>query len=158
MLLTNVKKSSIIMAIVTALVLLFALTFGTTQVHAAQSKGQTAATYAKKLVNKPYKWGGTTTKGFDASGFTQYVYSKSLKVKLSRTSVSQYKAGKSVAKNKLQPGDLVFYKTSGKNISFVGIYIGKNQFIGATSKGVRILSMDASYWKKLYVGAKRVVN
>lgn len=154
----SAKRSSLFVAIVTALALLFSSMFGLSTDAATQTKGEKVAAYAQTLKGKPYKYGGTTPKGFDASGFTQYVYSKSLKVKLPRTSADQFKKGESVKLQNLQAGDLVFYKTDGKKVSFVGIYIGKKQFIGATSKGVRVQSMDLEYWKTKYVGAKRIVK
>ncbi|WP_349305820.1 C40 family peptidase [Bacillus sp. FJAT-49711] len=154
----SVKKSSWVIAIVTALALMFSSLFSLNADAAAQTKGEKAAAYAQTLKGKPFKWGGTTTKGFDASGFTQYVYAKSLKVQLPRTSADQYKKGKSVKLKDLKAGDLVFYKTNGKSVSFVGIYVGKQQFIGATSNGVKIQSMNLTYWKSKYVGAKRIVN
>lgn len=154
----KIKRSSFLVAIFTALALLFSSLFGASADAAVQTKGEKASAYAQTLKGKRFKYGGTTPKGFDASGYTQYVYSKSLKVKLPRTSAQQYKMGKSVKVKDLKAGDLVFYKTNGKTVSFVGIYIGKKQFIGATSKGVRVQSMDLKYWKTKYVGAKRVVK
>ena len=158
MLALHARKSTILLAIVTAVLLLLSTFFSPLQADAAQSKSQKAVSYSKKLVNSPYKWGGTSPKGFDASGFTQYVFSKSVAKKLPRTSADQYKTGTSIAKNKLKAGDLVFYKTDGKKVSFVAIYIGNNKFIGATSKGVKTQSMNLDYWKKRNGGAKRVVN
>lgn len=154
----SAKRSSILVAVVTALALLFSSMFGLSAEAASQTKGEKAAAYALELKGKPYKYGGTSTKGFDASGFTQYVYAKSLKVNLARTSAEQYKMGQSVKLKDLKAGDLVFYKTNGKTVSFAGIYIGKKQFIGATSNGVRVQSMDLAYWKTKYVGAKRIVK
>ncbi|MBS4197260.1 C40 family peptidase [Bacillus sp. FJAT-49870] len=154
----SVRKSTWVIAVVTALALLFSSLFSLNADAAAQTKGDKVAAYAQTLKGKPYKWGGTTTKGFDASGFTQYVYAKSVKANLPRTSADQFKKGKSVNLKDLKPGDLVFYKTDGKSVSFVGIYVGKQQFIGATSNGVKVQSMNLTYWKSKYVGAKRIVN
>ncbi|MBS4197654.1 C40 family peptidase [Bacillus sp. FJAT-49870] len=154
----SVRKSSWVIAVVTALALLFSSLFSLNADAAAQTKGDKVAAYAQTLKGKPYKWGGTTTKGFDASGFTQYVYAKGVKVNLPRTSADQFKKGKSVNLKDLKLGDLVFYKTDGKSVSFVGIYVGKQQFIGATSNGVKVQSMNLTYWKSKYVGAKRIVN
>ena len=128
--------------------------------EASVSWGQEVTEFAKKYLGTPYKWSGTTPKGFDASGYTQYVYKKSAaNINLPRTSKDQYKAGKSVTKKNLKEGDLVFFNTDGKGVSFVGIYLGKNKFIAATtSKGVSIQSMDLKYWKDRYVGAKRVLK
>ncbi|WP_053364437.1 C40 family peptidase [Bacillus sp. FJAT-27251] len=153
----SVRKTSFILALAAAMAMLFSSLFGL-QAEAAQTNGQKVASYAQKLIGSPYKYGGTTPKGFDASGFTQYVYAKSVNAKLPRTSADQFKKGKSVQLKDLKPGDLVFYKTNGKSVSFVGIYIGKQQFVGATSKGVRVQSMNLAYWKNSYAGAKRIVN
>ncbi|MBU8880427.1 C40 family peptidase [Bacillus sp. FJAT-29790] len=153
----SVKKSSFVLALVTALAVMFSSLFGL-QAEAAQTKGQQVASYAQKFTGSPFKYGGTKPNGFDASGFTQYVYANSLKVKLHRTSADQYKLGTSVKVNQLQPGDLVFYQTNGKSVSFVAVYIGNQQFVGATSNGVKVQSMNSAYWKNCYVGAKRIIK
>ncbi|MFJ8069532.1 C40 family peptidase [Peribacillus sp. NPDC096447] len=109
---------------------------------------------AKKHLNVKYVWGGTTPKGFDCSGFLKYVFEKSADVTLPRTVSEIYKKGTKVSKPKV--GDLVFYETYKPGASHAGIYIGDNQFIHSSSKGVSISSMDNSYWKKRYLGAKRM--
>ncbi|MBT2757005.1 C40 family peptidase [Mesobacillus foraminis] len=153
----SVRKPSLFLMVAAALSLLLSSMFAV-PAGAAQTKGQQVASYALKLSGSPYKYGGTTPKGFDASGFTQYVYEKSVKVKLPRTSPEQYKQGTAIKASQLKPGDLVFYKTNGKTVSFVGIYLGQQQFIGATSKGVRVQSMKLAYWKDCYAGARRIVK
>lgn len=107
----------------------------------------------------PYRYGGTTTAGFDCSGYTSYVF-KQLGISLPRTSGGQYGIGTAVSKSDLQVGDLVFFNTSGKGVSHVGIYIGDNNFIhSSTSKGVSVASIyDPYYWGKRYIGAKRVAT
>ncbi|AKP48714.1 MULTISPECIES: C40 family peptidase [Bacillus] len=125
---------------------------------AAPVKGDKVAAYAKTLVGKPYKYGGTSEKGFDASGFVQYVYLKSANVKLPRTVADQFKQGQKVDYNHLQPGDLVFFKLDGKKVSFVGIYLGNSQFIAATSKGVKIQPLGAKYWKPYFASGARILS
>jgi murein DD-endopeptidase len=129
------------------------------QAEASVSWGQEVTEVAKRYVGTPYKWGGTTPKGFDASGFTQYVFKKSAaKISLPRTVKDQYKTGKAVQRKELKEGDLVFFNTNNKNVSFVGIYLGKNTFIASTTKGVRIQDLNLKYWNDRYAGAKRVLK
>ncbi|WP_055105438.1 C40 family peptidase [Paenibacillus ihumii] len=141
-------------AAATSLAILF--TIGTASAYADSS------TTLNKTVNAvygtPYKLGGTTTNGFDCSGFTSYVFKK-MGVKLPRVSSAQYKQGTPVAKNQLQEGDLVFFNTTGKGVSHVGIYIGDGKFAHASSsKGIRTDKLSNSYYKKRYVGAKRILS
>ena len=122
--------------------------------------GEEVSEEAKRYVGDPYKWGGTTPKGFDASGFTQYIYkTAATKMTIPRTSASQYNIGKAVKQNELKQGDLVFYATGQKGkVSFVGIYNGNGKFTGVTSKGVKVVKMSDKYWKERYIGAKRVIK
>ncbi|ALS25672.1 C40 family peptidase [Paenibacillus cisolokensis] len=111
-----------------------------------------------ELIGVNYSYGGTTTAGFDCSGFTSYVFKK-LGISLTRTSRSQAEEGDEVEKSELIEGDLVFFNTSGKGISHVGIYVGNGKFAHAsTSKGVVITDLDDSYYAKRYVTARRVMT
>lgn len=113
---------------------------------------------AKSNIGVPYIYGGMSRRGFDCSGFVKYTYTKN-GVTLPRTASSMYsKLHKKVKKNQLKKGDLVFFNTSGRGVSHVGIYIGSNKFIHSmTGIGVTITNInDRWYWGNKYIGAKRV--
>ncbi|NLD47767.1 MAG: glycoside hydrolase [Clostridiaceae bacterium] len=114
---------------------------------------------AKSFQGVPYVWGGTSPSGFDCSGFTHYSLLKN-DIIIPRTSAAQYNTGLWVEKSNLKPGDLVFFTTYKPGPSHVGIYIGNNQFIHASSGAnkVTISDLNKSYYQQRYIGAKRVVN
>ena len=120
---------------------------------ANSSKGSDVISYAKQFLGCKYVYGGTTSKGFDCSGFTQFVYAH-FGVNLNRTAAAQYSNGTSVTN--LQAGDLVMFGKSG--INHVGIYIGGNTFIHAAnpSRGVTTDTLASGYYKTNYVGARRI--
>ena len=118
--------------------------------------------FARAQKGKKYSWGAQGPNSFDCSGFTYYVYKNSVGITLPRVSSAQGNAGVAVSKSNLQPGDLVFFDTSGPNngvITHVGIYAGNNMLIHASSgKGVVVeTSMDTSYWQNAFVKARRVL-
>ncbi len=109
---------------------------------------------ATGLTGIPYRFGGTTTKGFDCSGFVQYVYKHSGK-SVARDTLGQFAQSKKVSQPK--PGDLVFFQnTYRKGISHVGIYVGNNKFVHAGGKQSQIVSLDNSYWKSKFHSFKRL--
>ena len=89
---------------------------------------------AAKLKGRPYRYGGTTPRGFDCSGYTGYVYKKAGK-KLPRTSRAQYSATKHLSRKAARPGDLVFFKSGGGSVYHVGIYAGGNMLWHASRPG-----------------------
>ncbi|WP_438348261.1 C40 family peptidase [Paenibacillus sp. FA6] len=140
----------------TASVLSMALAFtiGTGSVFA----DSTMDSVIDRTIGVSYKTGGTSTNGFDCSGFTRYVFTK-LGITLPRQSSAQFKTGTAVSRNEMRPGDLVFFNTSGKGVSHVGVFVGSGKFAHAsTSRGVIISSLNESYYAKRYVGAKRVMS
>lgn len=112
--------------------------------------------YAKKYLGTPYKWGATSGKAFDCSGFTVYIMKK-FNVNLPRTASSQFNSGTKVEKDDLQPGDLLFFTTYKKGPSHVGMYIGDNKFIHASSSVDRVIitGLDTKYYRQRYLGARR---
>ena len=111
---------------------------------------------AKSKLGCKYVWGATGPNTFDCSGLTYWCY-KQLGISIPRTSLEQSKSGKSVSKSDLQPGDLVFFKTTSAPVGHVGMYIGNGQFIHAPnkSKPVKVDSLSSSYYSSRYVNARR---
>lgn len=114
---------------------------------------------AMSLLGVAYRFGGSSPEtGLDCSGFIQYVFRKSLRVNLPRTSAEMARAGRVIERDELAPGDLVFYNTRGFQYSHVGLYLGGNKFIHSprTGKSVEVVNMANSYWVQRFNGARRV--
>ncbi|RXT04483.1 S-layer homology domain-containing protein [Ammoniphilus sp. CFH 90114] len=112
----------------------------------------------QEVLGVKYVYGGTTTKGFDCSGFTSYIYGQ-LGVDLPRDSRSQYGVGDRVSMDEMQKGDLIFFDTGGGSISHVSIYLGNDKIAHATSTGGNVRIDDIDWYVKNYrvVGVKRVI-
>ncbi len=111
------------------------------------------------MIGIRYKRGGTDPEnGLDCSGLVRYVFKEAWNKDLPRTSQEISQVGKNIEQKDLQPGDLVFYNTVRRGFSHVGIYLGDNRFVHSPAAGgeVRIESMDLSYWKKRFNGARRI--
>jgi len=130
--------------------------------NSSSSKRMAIAKTAKSLLNTNYKFGGKSTNGFDCSGFTQYVFKKAINIKLASSSRLQSKQGKKIKLKKALPGDLIFFKKSGK-INHVGIIYKidkKSTWVihSTTSKGVILEDINrSSYWRNKVSTIKRVI-
>jgi cell wall-associated NlpC family hydrolase len=111
-----------------------------------------------KYLETPYKYGGSSQKGMDCSAFTLQVYQNSLSVEIPRSAREQYSSGEKISKDELKFGDLVFFNTTKRSFpGHVGIYLGEDQFVHASrSQGVTVSSLEDTYYKKRFVGARRV--
>lgn len=115
---------------------------------------------AMNFLGVPYRRGGNSAEeGFDCSGFTRYIFEKSLGLVLPRRADDQASAPGLITVNReeLKPGDLVFFNTLKRTFSHVGIYVGEGKFIHSPRTGaqVRIEDMRVSYWTKRFTGARR---
>ena len=128
-----------------------------TTVRATNEVASKAIVFAKQMLDKPYKYAGDTPAGFDCSGLVKYSYGRA-GISMPRDTQAQHRMSVLVSTRGLREGDLLFFDQEGKKKSHVGIYIGKGRFIHAPSSGgkVRIDSMNADYWKKHFVEARRV--
>ncbi|EJN39045.1 cell wall-associated hydrolase, invasion-associated protein [Pseudomonas sp. GM84] len=114
------------------------------------------------LIGTRYRFGGTTEAGFDCSGFIGYLFREEAGMNLPRSTREMINVdAPKVARNKLKPGDLLFFSTNGRGrVSHAGIYLGDNQFIHSSSRrsgGVRIDNLGDRYWSKTFIEAKRAL-
>lgn len=104
-----------------------------------------------------YRNGGNTNEGIDCSAFTAAILSAYLGIQLPRTCREQYKFATRLPASQLQAGDLVFFRTRGRSVSHVGIYLGNDKFVHASSSnGVMISDRKETYFSHRYVGAGRI--
>lgn len=116
---------------------------------------------AMGLVGVPYVWGGNSPSGgFDCSGLVVYVVSRAAGVSLPRTTAGMSQVGEPVEPDQIAPGDLIFFNTTGRSHSHVGIYVGNYRFVNAPSTGgtVRLDYVTNPYWAKRFDGIRRVAS
>ena len=114
-----------------------------------------AISLANSLLGTPYVYGGNSVNGFDCSGFVSYVYSTAGFSITRKSSLDYFMNDTTIVANPV-PGDAVFFKnTYISTISHMGIYIGDNQFIHASSNGVEVSSLSHDYWDTRFVAFKR---
>ena len=114
-------------------------------------------TTAYGFLGTRYRFGGSTKSGIDCSSFVQKVF-RELEVPLPRTAREQFEVGHEVAPGDLQKGDLIFFRTYASYPSHVGIYLGNNRMIHASSRDRRVVisPMNTSYYRARFIGAKRI--
>ncbi len=106
-----------------------------------------------------YQYGGTTRRGFDCSGFVNYIYQKTFNARLPRTSRDLARIGRKVPIKKLRRGDLVFFRINGSHIDHVGIYLDSDLFAHASSsRGVTMGNLNNRYYKKHFVKGVRLLE
>lgn len=116
---------------------------------------------AQSYIGTPYRYGGISRGGLDCSGLVFLSFRDALNHTIPRTSANIYTWAEKISTAELQPGDLVFFVTTGKDVSHLGIYTGEGMFIHSASEGPRTgvmySSLDESYWKRTYLGAGRAL-
>ena len=107
----------------------------------------------------PYEYGGTTKEGMDCSAFTERVYEEALGKSIPRSTEGQFLMGNEVKKEELQFGDLVFFNTTGRSPSHVGIYIEDDLFAHASvTYGITFSSLESTYYRTRFICARRIVQ
>lgn len=116
--------------------------------------------YAISLVGSPYRLGGASPEtGLDCSGFVGHVYRQIAGVVLPRDSRAISDMAQPLDQSQLQPGDLVFFNTLNRAFSHVGIYLGDDRFVHASSSrtgSVMVSSLNQRYWRQRFDGARRI--
>jgi len=124
---------------------------------ATPSAGSEIVIRAISLIGAPYRFGGSGPKTFDCSGLVQYVHHE-IGIDVPRTAAEQYRAAVPVRLDDIEPGDLLFFRISGKRISHVAIYAGSGRFVHApqTGRPVELRTLDDSYYRPRLAGAGRL--
>jgi len=122
------------------------------------SVGEEIALRAIALVGKPYRYGGADLDGFDCSGLVFFIH-QALGYTVPRTAAQQQQAALRIKKAELQPGDLLFFKTTrSKRVSHVGVYVGDNRFVHAPQSGklIELRTLDDQYYGPRLVSSGRL--
>lgn len=119
--------------------------------------GYALTSTALALRGTPYRSGGGDPTGFDCSGFTQFVYGQ-YGIRLPREVKDQFHVGKAVKADEVSAGDLLFFATTGRKATHVGIAVGGDEFVHAPSSTgvVRVERLSQTYWSRRYLGARRI--
>lgn len=113
-----------------------------------------------RWIGTPYRWGGTDRRGIDCSAFVRQIFRESLQIELPRNTVAQYGLGAPVSRDRLTPGDLIFFDTLERGrVTHVGVYLGEGTLAHASSsKGVTRAQLDKRYYERAYVGGRRLLS
>lgn len=112
-----------------------------------------------RYIGTPYRLGGTGHDGIDCSAYTWIVFRNAAGIELPRSTEDQFRFGRPVPLGQRQFGDLIFFNTTGRNPSHVGVYLGDNLFAHASiSYGVTISSLESTYFKRRVTGVRRVLE
>ena len=136
---------------------------GVIQPPSGMSRDQAIAEITSRsvlLLGTPYRLGGSRpSEGLDCSGLIAHVVEEAFRLRCPRTTEEQALVGSPVSRRSLAPGDLVFFNTTGRPNSHVGVYLGESRFVHApTSRGVvRIESLEQGYWSRRFDQARRLI-
>lgn len=113
---------------------------------------------AAAWIGVPYRFAGMSRQGADCSGFVWSVYRHVYQLNLPRSTEDMARAGRKIRKRRLSEGDLVFFRINkGRKVSHVGVYLGNNKFIHAsTSRGVIVSDLDEPYYSQRFQHGGRV--
>lgn len=119
------------------------------------SRGEQAAAVALQQVGVPYRYGGTSPRGFDCSGLVHYSYAN-VGLSIPRTTSGLWQALPAIGNSDMRVGDLLFFRIEGK-MSHVGLYLGNRRFVHAPSSGktVTVESLDSEYYRNALIRAGR---
>ncbi len=119
----------------------------------------TAVNSALDKLGSKYVYGATGNGAYDCSGLIYSVYKNELGINLPRSSREQSGYGQQVSRSDMQKGDLIFFNTTGGGVSHVGIYMGNNEFVHASSgqRKVMVSNLDENYYNSRFVNATRVL-
>lgn len=123
----------------------------------AANPGSAALLAAESRIGAPYRYGGAGPEAFDCSGLVAYAY-RQVGITVPRTAAEQFSAAHPVSRRDLRPGDLVFFRLSGRTVGHVGIYAGDDRFVHAPQSGGRVgmASLDDEWYRERYAGAGRL--
>ena len=121
------------------------------------AKGNEVALFALGLIDTGYRFGGKNPQaGLDCSGMVSYIYDHGAGLKVAGSAADIARQGRPIERDRLRPGDLVFFNTRNASFSHVGVYIGENRFVHAPSSNgrVRIDQLDARYYAQRFEAAR----